>query len=110
MNPDAMLVDVQCLIDAVGQVPAEELPRVFEHLQQHEPVLAGHVGARLTTIAGRLALSGAPTELVQGMHHDVLHLILGTLQALRLGHYRLWRDCVSAERLPAPDVPPPAQR
>lgn len=108
MNTDAMLVDSQCLADAIGQVPPAEVPRVFEHLQQQEPVLAGHIGESLIAIAGRLALSGAPTELVQGVHGDLLHLVLGALQALRFGHYRLWRECVPAERLPDPEVPPPA--
>ena len=56
-------------------------------------------GAGLVSVAGRLSLSGAPTEVVQGSHEDVLEVVLTCIQAMRRGHYALWKDTVTGTRL-----------
>src|SRR5262245_6476015 len=106
MNPDAMLVEPECLGEAISQVAASP-PESLQHLGSQEPVLAGFIRDKLATVGGELALAGAPTELIQGVHRDTLIIILGVLQALRRGHYKLWRECVPAERLPDPTPPGP---
>lgn len=39
----------------------------------------------LTVVAGKLSLSGAPTELVQGSHEDALAVILTYTGVARVG-------------------------
>jgi len=106
MSADATLVPPQCLADALDQLCAAPLPHALHHLAQQEPVLGGFIQEKLAALAGQLALSGASTPVVRGVYREALLVVLGSLQALRLGHYQLWRDCVPVERLPVPDVPP----
>lgn len=110
MKSDATLVDVECLTASLDQVAGGELLTALAHLASQEPTLAGFIREKLSAMAGELALSGAPQPVVSGVHADALLVVLASLQALRLGHYRLWQDCVPAERLPAPDLPEKTER
>jgi hypothetical protein len=60
----------------------------------------------IATGAGKLALAGAPTEVVQGVYHDVLTIVLTGIQALRRGHFELWKDTMAG----SPLSPKPAPR
>ncbi|MFQ3594353.1 MAG: hypothetical protein SNJ82_14340, partial [Gemmataceae bacterium] len=57
----------------------------------------------------KMALAGAPTEVVQGVHADVLLVMLSSLEASRAAEYELWQDTVMGSRLEAltkPEVVP----
>ncbi len=107
MNPDAMLVEPESLANALQEVAQQGNAAVLAHLRQQEPALVGFIEEKLATIAGHLALSGTPARVVRGVHREALFLILSSLQALRRGHYALWRDTIPAERLLAPELPIP---
>lgn len=59
----------------------------LSRLGESEPYLRSYISDSLITLAGRLALSGVTTEIVQGVHADVLEVLLTSIQALRHGHY-----------------------
>jgi hypothetical protein len=70
----------------------------------------------MATIAGKMALAGAPTEVVQGVHADVLLVMLSSLEASRAAEYELWEGTVVGTRLealtkaePEPVAEPPSE-
>jgi hypothetical protein len=99
MKPDGMLVEPDHIMSAVQQVGASGSDKFLAEIGQTEPALASFVGQNLLSIAGKLALAGAPTEVVQGVHEDALVLVLSCIQALRRGHYELWKDAMTGSRL-----------
>lgn len=109
MQPDSMLVrgkDIRLVKTLVRRQGPANAQASFAQL---EPALAKYIDNRLSTIAGRLALAGAPTELVNHISNDVLDLIHTALGALRAGHYRLWKKTVFGKRLAKLDPSLPAQ-
>jgi hypothetical protein len=112
MKPDSMLVEPGHITSAGQQVAGAGAEQSLDRLAEAEPALAYYVRHSLAALAGNLALSGAPTEVVQGNHEEVLTTILVCLAALRQGHYDLWKDTLEgtplARLLEAP--PPPKQR
>jgi hypothetical protein len=92
MKPDAMLVEGDFLVTARQAVATKGAPLGLKELGLAEPILAAFIHESLAAVAGKMALSGAPTEIVQGVHEDVLGIVLTCHQALRLGHYELWKD------------------
>ncbi len=99
MKPDSMLVEPAHIISARQAVAAKGGAEALGNFGQAEPALASFIHESLATVAGKLSLSGAPTELVQGAHEDVLGIVLTSVQALRHGHYELWKDTVTGTRL-----------
>jgi hypothetical protein len=99
MKPDGMLVEPEHIVRANQDVSGKGGAEALAELGQLEPALASFLGEGLATIAGKLALSGAPTPLVQGAHEDLLALALTCVQALRRGHYDLWKDSMTGTRL-----------
>jgi hypothetical protein len=99
MKPDAMLVEPRNIVAARQEVAEKGSGQALEEYGRTEPALAAFIHESLAAVAGKLSLSGAPTELVQGAHEEVLAVVLTSLQALRRGHYALWRDTVTGTRL-----------
>jgi hypothetical protein len=99
MKPDSMLVEPEHIVSARQDVAAKGGGEALSEFAQTEPALASFICDGLVTVAGKLSLSGAPTELVQGSHGDMLALVLTCVQALRRGHYALWKDTVTGTRL-----------
>jgi hypothetical protein len=99
MKPDSMLVEPENIISARQHVAEKGSSQSLNEFAQTEPVLASFIYEGLAIVAGKLSLSGAPTELVQGSHEDVLALLLTCVHALRRGHYALWKDTVTGTRL-----------
>ncbi len=99
MKPDSMLVESEHIVTARRDVATKGSPQALTDFAQTEPVLASFIYEGLAVVAGKLSLSGAPTELVQGSHEDVLAVILTCVQAMRHGHYALWKDTVTGTRL-----------
>jgi hypothetical protein len=99
MKPDSMLVEPQHIVSARQDVAAKGSGQTLKEFAQTEPALASFIYEGLAIVAGKLSLSGAPTELVQGSHEDVLAVVLTCVQAMRRGHYALWKDTVTGTRL-----------
>jgi hypothetical protein len=99
MKPDAMLVEADHLIHARQEVAGQGSEKSLEQLAEAEPALAAFIHESLATVAGKLALSEATTPLVQGVHEDVLAVVLTCVQAQRRGHYELWKDAMTGTRL-----------
>jgi hypothetical protein len=99
MKPDSMLVEPEHIVNARQDVAAKGASHALNEFAKTEPALASFIYEALAVVAGKLSLSGAPTELVQGSHEDMLALILTCVQALRCGHYTLWKDSVTGTRL-----------
>jgi hypothetical protein len=113
MKPDSMLVEPAHIISARQAVAAKGGAEALGEFGQAEPALASFIGESLAAVAGKLSLSGAPTEVVQGSHEEVLGVLLTCVQALRLGHYELWKDTSTGTRLAQLDPtlrPKPRQR
>jgi hypothetical protein len=112
MKPDGMLVEPEHIIRARQEVAAAGGDETLAALGQSEPALASFLFDGLSAVAGKLALSGAPTPLVQGAHEELLTLALTCVQALRRGHYDLWKDSMTGTRLAQldPDFQPKPRR
>ena len=99
MRPDSMLVEPEHIVSARQDVAVKGSSESLSEFAQTEPALASFIYEGLAVVAGKLSLSGAPTELVQGSHEDVLAVVLTCVQAIRRGHYALWKDTVTGTRL-----------
>ena len=80
-------------------VPEEGITKVFERGKDPRVLLWSAGEMRVASVAGRLSPPGAPTEFVQGSHEDVVAVVLTCVQAMRRGHYALWKDPVTSTRL-----------
>lgn len=89
---DATLVTSEILQAAIQKRWFERSGCDSEFLKEREPILAAFVSAAATEIAGKLALSGAPSEVVKGCHTDWLNLIHVAIEAIWQGHDAIWRD------------------
>jgi hypothetical protein len=94
-----MLVEPEHIVSARQDVASKGSGQSLNEFAESEPALASFIYKGLASVAGRLSLSGAPTELVQGSHEDVLAVVLTCVQAMRRGHYALWKDTATGTRL-----------
>jgi hypothetical protein len=99
MKPDSMLVEPEHIASARREVAANGSGACLNEFARIEPALASFVHESLVSAAGSLSLSGAPTELVQALHEEILSVALTCVQAMRSGHYSLWKDTVIGSRL-----------
>ena len=99
MKPDSMIVEPEFLLCARQDIAQNGTGEALAAVGQLEPALATFIHESLATIAGKLALAGAPTEVVQGSNEDVLAVVLTCVQAQRRGHYELWKDQMTGTRL-----------
>jgi hypothetical protein len=95
MKPDSMLVEPDYIITTREEIAKKGTDPSFEEFGQTEPVLASFIHESLATVAGKLALSGAPTSVVQGSNEDLLGIVLTCVNALRRGRYELWKDAMT---------------
>jgi len=101
MNNDAMLIEPQTIASARSSVAEQGPQTALQTLAKSEPALAMFVAESLATTAGRLALSGAPTGVVQGVHEDVLATVLTCVESIKRAHFELWKDTEMGVRLAA---------
>ena len=112
-KPDSMLVMGKHLLDARKGVAELGVLPALDALGEREPALAGYIGEGLASMAGKLSLSGAPTDLVRAVHSETLLLILSSLEAQRVAGYELWHGTTFGtllEDLAKPEPPPPAPK
>jgi hypothetical protein len=112
VNPDNMLVEPDLIIAARMAVGEQGTGPALLALREVEPVLADFIRESLAAVAGKLTLSGAPGPLVLGIHEEALALVLTSVQAVRRGHYQLWKETAVGTRLEAlaPDLKPKRRR
>jgi hypothetical protein len=99
MKPDGMLVEPKFIARACRDVARRGGAEVLDEFGGQEPALAAYLRESLAAAAGKLALAGAPTPVVQGVHEEVLTVALTCVQALRQGHYALWKDTLTGTPL-----------
>src|SRR4051794_5782480 len=99
MKPDGMLVEPEYLVQVRQVIARDGVAETLAAVGQTEPALASFIHESLAAVAGKLALTGAPTPIVQASHEDVLALVLTCVGALRRGHYELWKDSMKGTRL-----------
>jgi len=107
IDPDSMLVKHTHIMEARSRIAEQGHQAALEALLGREPALASYMSQAMATIAGKMALAGAPTEVVQGVHADVLLVMLSSLEATRAAEYELWQDTLMGTRLEALTKPQP---
>ena len=85
------------------------LHQAHEDLAEFEPALARFIARGCETVAGRLALSGAPTEIVQAVCGDFMRISLKAVQAMRRGQFEYWKADMNGQGREAPAATFPAQ-
>ena len=103
MRDDTLVSEqaLQVAIDDLGRRGAEAL---VEDLMQSEPRLGGFLTQSATLVAGRLALSGAPQPVIEGVYGDLLGACAFVYRALRHGSYEIWQGTALGERLQVLDA------
>ena len=66
MKPDSMIVETDYLVDARQEVAHSGVGEALNAVGELEPAMAAFIHESLATIAGKLVLTGAPTQVVQG--------------------------------------------
>jgi hypothetical protein len=100
MKPDSMLVEPEMIRKTLEFLREQGgSANVFGQFAAEEPALASYLHEALAGIAGKLALSGVPTQLVQELHEEMLSVSLASLLTLRRGHYELWKGTILGNRL-----------
>jgi hypothetical protein len=90
-KPDSMLVDPRMIAAATAALAKHGTYAMLEDLAKREPALGQFVSNSATIIAGKMGLSGAPTEVVRGVHEEVISLVITCLGAVRQGTYEVWK-------------------
>ena len=89
---DAGLISPDIMRDVLDEpVPQDKDTDILEAIGSREPVLASYVAQSLLAISGKLALSGAPPELVCGCHEDLLEVISASVRAVWRGYDEFWK-------------------
>jgi hypothetical protein len=100
-RPDSMLIEPGHIVSARQDIGQQGFPGALEELAAREPALAAYISESLASLAGKLALSGAPTPVVQGLYNEALAVMLSSVEAQRRGHYDLWKDTIVGTRIEA---------
>ena len=64
---------------------------VLQHLAQREPVLAAYISERVVSVSGKLALSGAPSEVVRAAYDDLIEVVAVAVRAVWKGQDEFWK-------------------
>jgi hypothetical protein len=98
-RPDSMLIEPGHIVSARQQVGERGNPEALQELATREPALAAYISESMASLAGKLALSGAPTPVVQGLYNEALAVLLSSVEAQRRGHYDLWKGTIVGTRI-----------
>jgi hypothetical protein len=116
MKPDSMIVEPEHIHTAGKQLAEKGTESSMQELAGAEPALASFIGHMLSSLAGDLALSGAPTPVVHQVHEKAMDVVLIARKAFRLGQYQLWKDTLPGtplgrlEETPAEEKPGPKRK
>lgn len=88
---DASLVTQEILGRVIGQrAGVTGASNALELVAAREPILGSYVFERLMVLAGKLAVSGAPPDIVRGCCDDILDVVTIAVRAVWAGHDELW--------------------
>ncbi|MCI0458972.1 MAG: hypothetical protein L0Z62_18595 [Gemmataceae bacterium] len=98
---DDTLVSEQALEVAYSELHEHGSEALWGRLLEAEPHLGNYLKHNATLVAGRLALSGAPQPVIEGVHNDLVATCAFVYLALRQGSYEIWQGTALGERLRA---------
>lgn len=101
MKPDSMTIVPEMIVKAHVKIAKAESNEAFEELKQREPVLGSWIEQEMLSLAGKMGLSGTSHQVLVGSYNDFESILLTALEAVRSGHYALWRDSLSGTPLEA---------
>ncbi len=99
MKPDSMLIEPSHIVAARQEVGERGNSTSLEDLAKREPALAAYISESMASLAGKLALSGAPSPLVQGLYNEAMAVMLASIEAQRRGIYDLWKGTIVGTKL-----------
>ena len=99
MKPDSMLIEPGHIVEARQDLGERGFAAALSDLSNREPALAAYISESMASLAGKLALSGAPTPVVQGLYNEALAVLLSSVEAQRRGHYDLWKGTIVGTRI-----------
>jgi hypothetical protein len=99
MKPDSILVEPGHIVEARQDLDHRGFPQAMADLADREPALAAYISESMASLAGKLALSGAPTPIVQGLYNEALAVLLSSVEAQRRGHFDLWKGTIVGTRI-----------
>jgi ribosomal protein L7/L12 len=105
---DQTVVSEAALQAALNEIGCHGPERILRGMAQAEPNLGPFIRHTAVQVAGKLALTGAPPEVVQGVHEDLLSACALTYLAFRKGSFEIWRDTALGERLKDLELEPAA--
>jgi hypothetical protein len=82
----------KALIESVVADLGERAENGERGLLDYEPNLQGYLEAKILELAGKMALTGAPTDMIQGVTLTVHYLVDITANAVAKAHRELWDD------------------
>lgn len=101
IKPDSMLVEPEMIAEAKAKLAERGAYPLLEQLAKQEPALAQHIAETAFIITGKTALCGAPTEVIRGVHADLVGLVIVCLGAVRRGTYEVWQGTEIGARVVA---------
>jgi ribosomal protein L7/L12 len=106
---DDTLVSPQALQAAIDHMGQHGFEAILQSLGQAEPYLGHFLTENATRVAGKLALAGAPHEVVTGVHADLLSACALVYVAVRRGSYEIWQGTALGDRLQDLEVATPTE-
>jgi hypothetical protein len=64
---------------------------VLQQLAHREPILAAYISERVVSVSGKLALSGAPSEVVRAAYDDLIEVVAVAIRAMWKGQDEFWK-------------------
>jgi hypothetical protein len=101
MKPHDGIVTEAVLARMARWTRAGKRKGAVEWLDKREPELGAFIDGEIQKIAGRLGLSGAPPNIVQGAAQDMQILAAQIYVAMDLGHGALWKGWFEGPATPA---------
>ena len=86
------LINANIILEAQETLCEKGATMLFEELLEIEPELGQALADRATSVAGKLALTGAPHSLICGCYSDLLEIVVLCFHAVRIANARLWQD------------------
>jgi hypothetical protein len=99
MKPDSMLIEPGHIVEARQDLGERGFAQALADLSNREPALAAYIAESMASMAGKLALSGVRTEVVQGLYNEAMAVLLSSVEAQRRGHYDLWKGTIVGTKL-----------
>jgi ribosomal protein L7/L12 len=103
---DQTVISAAALQAALSDMSTVETQALVGSIVRAEPELGPYLQGMAVQVAGQLALSGAPPEVCQGVHEDLLRTCALTYFAFRKGSYEIWSGTALGQRLKELEVGP----